>query len=85
MEKSKSPREKALADRMLRKSKRGRIASFIGNEVIPELDLLRSHGFNIKDQNATIKELEKTNVLPVANYLKTLSPSAYQALLKYVE
>lgn len=87
MDKSKSPRENALADRMLKKSKHGKVASFIGNEVLPELDLLKAHGVDIRNQAKVIKELEKTNIsseMAVAKYLKTLSPSGYQALLKHV-
>lgn len=84
MEKFKSPRENAVADKILKKSKLGRVASFIGNEVIPELGMLQAEGVNIRDRDTVIKYLEKGNVLSVAKYLKTLSPSGYQALIKHV-
>ena len=82
MKKSKSPRENALADKMLKKSKHGKVASFIGNEVLPELDLLKAHGVDIRNQEKVIKELGENS--PVAKYLKTLSPGDYQALIKHV-
>lgn len=63
-----------------------RTSSFIGNEVVPELDFLDTQKhIDLNDQSLVVKELINMGRKDVAEYVRTIIPGSYALLVQHVK
>lgn len=61
-------------------------SSFIGNEVVPELDFLDTQKhIDLNNQSLVVKELINLGRKDVAEYVRTITPGSYALLIKHVK
>jgi len=62
------------------------LSSFIGNEVIPELDFLDTQKhIDLNNQSLVVKELINLGRKDVAEYIRTITPGSYALLVQHVK